>query len=176
MSNQLVVVISGAGRGIGHALAQAYLARPNCTVIGTVRDESSPGVADLKASPKGPESKLLLVKVESSSPADAKKAMEEISAEGISYVDILIANAGVSPPVVPLETVDLGEVASAFNVNALGPLALYQACHPLLQKSSNAKFVTVSSAAGSIGAMEIYGAYVAPAYSISKSSLNWITL
>lgn len=102
--------------------------------------------------------------------------MEEISAEGISYVDILIANAGVSPPVVPLETVDLGEVASAFNVNALGPLALYQACHPLLQKSSNAKFVTVSSAAGSIGAMEIYGAYVAPAYSISKSSLNWITL
>ncbi|KAI1777833.1 hypothetical protein F4818DRAFT_408057 [Hypoxylon cercidicola] len=86
---------------------------------------------------------------------------------GIGHVGIVIANAGISPPVVPLETVDMGEIPGAFNANALGPLALYQACHPLIQKSSDAKFITISSAAGSISAMEAYNSHVA---------LNWITL
>ncbi|KAI1410340.1 NAD(P)-binding protein [Hypoxylon sp. FL1857] len=176
MQDQLVVIITGAGRGIGNALAQSYLSRPNTTVIGTIRDYNGPGVVELKASFKGSESKLLLLKVESSSPADAISAVEEMNTAGIDHIDILIANAGVSPPLVPLEIVDVEEVARTFNVNALGPLALYQACYSLLEKSSNAKFVTVSSAAGSISAMERNRAYVAPAYCISKAALNWITL
>ena len=162
--------------GIGKTLAQAYLSRPSHTVVGTIRDDSAPGVVELKASAKGPGSKLLLVDVESASPTDAKRAVEEATASGIDHIDIVIANAGVSPPVVPLETVELADVTGTFNINALGPLALYQACHELLEKSGNAKFVTISSAAGSIGSMENNGAYVAPAYSISKAALNWITL
>ncbi|CAJ2512215.1 Uu.00g052300.m01.CDS01 [Anthostomella pinea] len=176
MENQLVVVISGAGRGIGNALAQAYLSRPNCIVVGTVRDDSTPAVAELAASPKGSGSKLLLVKIESSVPADASAAIERVKAANIDHIDIVIANAGVSPPVVGLETVDPEEMASAYRVNVLGPLALYQACYGLLEKSANAKFVSVSSAAGSIGGMEGNGAHVAPAYCASKAALNWITL
>ncbi|GAP86888.1 putative short-chain dehydrogenase reductase SDR [Rosellinia necatrix] len=176
MSGQLVVVITGAGRGIGNALAQAYLLRENCTVVGSIRDHDAPGVVELKASPKGSGSQLLLVKIESSVAGDAAKAVEEIKAAGIDHIDILIANAGLSPPVIPLETVGQDSLTDTFNVNALGPLALYQACLPLLQKSSDAKFVPISSAAGSIGAMESNGAWVAPAYSISKAMLNWVAL
>ncbi|KAI1141964.1 NAD(P)-binding protein [Hypoxylon sp. FL0543] len=176
MQDQLVVVVTGAGRGIGQALAQSYLSRTSCTVVGTIRDFTAPGVAELRACSPGSGSKLFLVKVESSLPEDAIKAVEEMDAAGIDHIDVLITNAGVSPPVVPLETVNLEEVASTFNVNALGPLALYQACHSLLEKSRDAKFVSVSSAAGSISAMERYRAYVAPAYCISKAALNWITL
>ncbi|KAK6194170.1 NAD-dependent histone deacetylase sir2 [Pestalotiopsis sp. IQ-011] len=139
MSNQVVVVITGAGRGIGKSLSQAYLARPNHIVVGSIRDDTAPGVAESKASPKGDGSRLLLVKIESASPQDAGKAVKEMEAEGIDHIDILIPNAGVSPPVEPIETVDLGVLSSAFNVNAMGPLALYQACFPLLKKSSNAK-------------------------------------
>ncbi|RYP10072.1 hypothetical protein DL765_008226 [Monosporascus sp. GIB2] len=156
---QLVVVITGAGR-----------------VVGGIRNDSSPGVTELKASSLGAGSKLLLVKLESSSLTDAKSAMEQITAAGIDHIDIVIANAGLSPPVAPLETVDLEEVASVLKINALGPLALYQASHSLLEKSKNAKFVSISSAAGSIATMESIGSYVAPAYSISKAALNWITL
>ncbi|KAI5864078.1 NAD(P)-binding protein [Durotheca rogersii] len=173
---RLVVVISGAGRGIGNALAQAYLSRPNCTVVGGIRDENSPGVAELKASPPGAGSELLLVKLESTSPTDAKSAVEKMTAAGVDHIDVLIANAGVSPPIKPLETVTREEVANVFDINALGTLSLYQACHSLLEKSKNAKFASISSAAGSIGAMESNGAYVAPAYAISKSAMNWITL
>ena len=145
-------------------------------MVGTIRDDSAPGVIELKASAKGPGSQLLLVNIESASPTDAKRAMKEVTASGIDHVDIVIANAGLSPPVAPLETVQLADVAKTFNINSLGPLALYQACHALLEKSGNAKFVAISSAAGSIGSMETNGAYVAPAYSISKAALNWITL
>ncbi|KAI0176929.1 hypothetical protein BJ166DRAFT_10807 [Pestalotiopsis sp. NC0098] len=175
MSNQVVVVITGAGRGIGKSLAQAYLARPNHIVVGSIRDDTAPGVAELKATPKGEGSRLLLVKIESASPQDASRAVKEMEAEGIDHVDILIPNAGVSPPVEPIETVDLGVLSNAFNVNAMGPLALYQACFPLLKKSSDAKFVPISSAAGTLGAMGKGRTHVAPSYCISKAALNWIT-
>lgn len=34
----IIVLITGANRGIGKGLLEKYLARPNHTVIGTVRD------------------------------------------------------------------------------------------------------------------------------------------
>ncbi|KAK2594832.1 hypothetical protein QQS21_007460 [Conoideocrella luteorostrata] len=176
MPDLFVVVISGAGRGLGNELAQAYLAQPNSFVVGTIRDDKAPGVANLRAAPKGKGTELLLLKLESSSPADAMKAVEEMKTRGISHVDLVIANAGLSPPLASLESVDLEEVKGTFSVNAIGPLALYQACFALLQKSSNAKFVTISNSAGSIGEMTSNGAFVAPAYCISKAALNWITL
>jgi NAD(P)-dependent dehydrogenase (short-subunit alcohol dehydrogenase family) len=144
--------------------------------VGSIRDDAAPGVAELKASPKGDRSQLLLVKIESSIPADASSAVKEMEAAGIDHIDILIANAGVSPSIEPIETVDLGVVASTFHVNALGPLAVYQACHSLLKKSSNPKFVAITSAAGTIGGMERRRTFVAPSYCISKAALNWITL
>ncbi len=142
--------------GLGNALARAYLARPNHTVVGSVRDETAAGVAELKASPKGDGSRLILVKIESSSTTDAAEAVKTMEAEGIQHIDVLIANAAVSPPLQPIETVDLGILTSAFNVNAMGPLALYQACHGLLKKSSNPKFAPISSSAGTLGGMEKY--------------------
>ncbi|KAK8099625.1 uncharacterized protein PG998_012866 [Apiospora kogelbergensis] len=177
MPEPLVVVISGVGRGIGNALARSYLSRPNCTVVGSVRDESAPGVADLQAvAAANHEAKLLIVKIESASEADAKEAVQQMRAAGIDHIDVLIANAGVSPPIVGLETVELASVESAFRVNTLGPLALYQACHGLLLRSRSPKLITMSSKAGSIGDMSSLRAWKAPAYCISKAALNWITV
>ncbi|KAI0020030.1 hypothetical protein F4780DRAFT_779953 [Xylariomycetidae sp. FL0641] len=67
-------------------------------------------------------------------------------------------------------------MTSTFQVNSLGALALYQACHELLKKSNNPKFTPISSAAGTISGMEKAGSHVAPAYCVSKAALNWITL
>ncbi|TVY83081.1 putative sterigmatocystin biosynthesis ketoreductase [Lachnellula suecica] len=172
MADQLIVFVSGAGRGIGFALVQAYLLRSNTTVIASTRSPSP----QLVTLPTGHGSKLLQVTIESTSFADPKTAIAQLQASGITHLDIVIANAGVSPPVESLDTVDLEEMASTFSINALGPLALFQASKPLLKKSSAPKWVSVSSAAGSIGGMEAFGSHIAPAYCVSKAALNWITL
>lgn len=145
-------------------------------MVGSVRDETAPGVASLESAAAEHGTKLLIVKMESASHTDAKDAVGQMRAAGIDHIDILIANAGVSPPLVPLETESLDAIDSAFRINALGPLALYQACHSLLMASQTPRFVAVGSAAGSMGAMGRFRSWVAPAYCISKSALNWITL
>jgi NAD(P)-dependent dehydrogenase (short-subunit alcohol dehydrogenase family) len=116
------------------------------------------------------------VTIDSSSLTDPKNAAQNVEAAGISHVDIIIANAGVSPPVQPLETVDPEEVSFTFQINALGPMVLFQAFKPLLKESKNPKWVSISSAAGSISSMEAFKSHIAPAYCISKAALNWITL
>lgn len=47
--------------GIGKGLAAHYLAEPNTTVIGTVRDFSSEKAQDLTSLPKGHASGLIVV-------------------------------------------------------------------------------------------------------------------
>lgn len=159
-------------------MVQGYLVKPNFIVIGTICNETSPGVATLKeSSPRGANSELYLVKVDSSSPTDAVYAIAEAKASaGIGHIDMVIANAAASPPVSSLDIVALSEINYIFAVNALGPLSICQACFPLLKKSNNPKFIAITSAAGSLGNLHKNGAHVAPSYSISKAALNWITM
>jgi NAD(P)-dependent dehydrogenase (short-subunit alcohol dehydrogenase family) len=144
--------------------------------VGSVRDESSPEVAELKSAKTGPGSKLLIVHIESTSFTDVVEASETIKNLGINYVDIIIPTAGGSPNVQPLQTVDPKEMISNFQVNALAPLMLFQSFRPLLQNSKKGpKWVSMSTGAGSIGSMETVHSWVGPAYGTSKAALNWIT-
>lgn len=143
--------------------------------MGSIRNNASPAVAELKASPTGEGSKLLLVHIESSSSEDPKKAVAELEAKGIDHVDIVIANAGGSPPVVPLDDVSADDMITAFRINVLGPLALWQALRPLLKKSANPKWTSISTIGSSMTLMPKMGSQMTPAYGTSKAGLNWIT-
>ncbi|KAK7949583.1 aflatoxin biosynthesis ketoreductase nor-1 [Apiospora saccharicola] len=172
MSSHTVVFISGVSRGIGRTLAETYLSKPNHTVIGSTRSGKD---ADLGAFPAADGSKVILVKIESTTLSDPEAAVKELTAAGVDHVDVVIANAGLSPAVLPPAVADLEDAAQAFTVNTLGPWSLFKALLPLLEKSQNAKWVGITSAVASIGSMEAFGAHVAPAYGISKVGLNWLT-
>lgn len=58
---------------------------------------SDASVQELKDNPVAIGSKLLLVAFESTSSTDIAKAIKEIEAIDISYIDLVIANAGVCP-------------------------------------------------------------------------------
>jgi NAD(P)-dependent dehydrogenase (short-subunit alcohol dehydrogenase family) len=177
MATPTTVLITGVTRGIGRTLLETYLSHPNHTVIGSVRDKTSPNSQELKTLPTAPSSSLLLIKIESSSPTDPTEAIKELQAAGINHLDIVIANAGAaSAALSPLESVSVEDVTACFNTNTLGPLLLFQAVLPLLQKSKEPKFVAITSGVGSIGKLEAFGAHVAPAYGISKAGLNWLTV
>ena len=162
--------------GIGRAIAEKFLLRPNHTVIGSVRDATSSKNEDLKKLPTADGSRLLLVSIESTSHTDPRKAVQEIEAAGVAHVDIAIANAGVCPPAAGPDTADVQDVIDAFNVNTVSPFLLYQALKPLLDKSSKPVWITVSTIAASIGGLEANGAAIVSAYGISKAAVNFLTM
>ncbi|KAF6829562.1 toxin biosynthesis [Colletotrichum plurivorum] len=170
-----VVFITGVTQGIGKGLVQAYLQRPQHTVVGSVRNSGSPAVAELKALAAAKGSRLVLVHIESTSPEDPKNAVQDLEAKGIDHVDIVIANAGGSPPVVPLDQVSGEDMLTAFRTNVLGPLALWQALHPLLKRSAKPKWVSMSTVGSSMTLMPEMGTHMTPAYGTSKAALNWLT-
>jgi len=57
---------------------EAYLSRPNKTVIAAVRDTSSPTSKSLTALPTVSGSKVILVKIETLSETDAKDALQTL--------------------------------------------------------------------------------------------------
>lgn len=158
-------------------MAQAYLARPNHIVIGSVRNTSDSNVQELKDTPTATGSKLHLVSFESTSSTDVAKAVKEIEAAGIAHIDLVIANSGVCPEPSTIAALDVNDVITAFNVNTAGPLILFQGVRHLLEKSKKSpKWVSMSSAAGSIGHLELFNAAPVAAYGISKAGMNWLTM
>ncbi|EMD67876.1 hypothetical protein GGP41_009353 [Bipolaris sorokiniana] len=176
MSTSTVIFITGAGRGIGRGLTQAYLQRPNHTVVGSVRDSTAPVCEELKKLPVAEASRLILVTIDSSKLDDPANAVKAAKEAGIDHIDIVIANAGTSPSPGPLDAANLHEIVDALNVNTMSPIALYQAAKPLLDKSAKPIWISMSSAAGSIGNVSVHQAHWLLGYGMSKAAMNFFTM
>lgn len=175
MSSNTVVLITGANRGLGHGLLTTFLSRPNHTVIAAVRDPSAVVSQALLKLPTGVESKIIVVKIESSSLTDASAAIKLLETEHhITKLDLVIANSGISTHYGPVATVELSDLNEHISINAIGPLLLFQAVLPLLQKGTNPKFTSLGSAMGSIGGMDMRP-YSLAAYGASKALLHYFT-
>ncbi|KAG9197330.1 hypothetical protein G6514_001853 [Epicoccum nigrum] len=174
MASSTVVLITGVGRGIGKALAAAYLLKSDHIVIGTVRDVNTPKAEEIKTLATASGSRLLLVGIENTNFDDPKKAVEMIKADGIDHIDVVIANSGISIGAAPFELADPKHFTESFSINALSTLVLYQALSSLLNKSSAPKWISVSSRIGSISAPLPFYPYAA-AYGMSKAAQNWFT-
>ncbi|KAL3459992.1 hypothetical protein BJX64DRAFT_290642 [Aspergillus heterothallicus] len=178
MSDSTVVLITGVARGLGKAFTEFYLARPNHTVIGTVRDPSAPNAQSLYSLPKAAGSQLHLLKLEATNAADYPALTASITQDlKITHVDLAIANSGISCSPTPLHTIAPELVLSAYDVNTVGTLRLYQATRELLEKSSKSpKWVSISSGAGSIEGVKVYGTQPFSMYGMSKAAMNWLTV
>lgn len=173
MSNT-VYLITGASRGIGKALVETFIARPNTTVIAAVRDPSAASSKSLNSLRKGPSSELIIIALDSSDESGASKAVSELqSKHSISHIDVVIANAGISEDFSPIAKMPLASLKKHVEVNSYGPVTLFQAVLPLLEKSKQQKFVGVGSPLGSIGGMD-QRPYPMSAYGMSKALLHYL--
>ncbi|KAH0343868.1 aflatoxin biosynthesis ketoreductase-like protein nor-1, partial [Aureobasidium melanogenum] len=170
------VLISGANKGLGLGLLEKYLSRPDTTAIATVRDPSSKEAQALRSIPKASGTNLLIVKVESTSDTDCATAISTIKDQGVSHLDLVIANAGYYsvPPEPQVAKISTKLLMEHVNVNAAGSIRLFQATLPLLQKAKKPVFMYMSTLAGSITAtgdvpfpVGVYGA--------SKAAGNFLT-
>jgi norsolorinic acid ketoreductase len=168
-----VYLITGASRGLGRAWVETYLSRPNNTVIAAVRDPNAATSKSLETLKTGSNSKLITIKIDSASETDAADAIKNLQAQGISHLDVVIANAGIATSLTPLSQTPLSEFKHVLAVNSIAPLLLFQATFPLLNKSSKPIFIGVGSAMGTITAME-QRPYPSGGYGPSKAMLHFL--
>ena len=133
-------VITGANRAVGRGIADIILTRPNITLFALVRNPSHGTSQSLVSASqeKGADCKAVLIKYDASDPTSAELAMEEIkSVHGLTSLDVVIANAGFVAYAGPSVKASPSDYIDHFTANTLGPLTLFGATAPLLQRSSD---------------------------------------
>ncbi|PSR80259.1 hypothetical protein BD289DRAFT_374324 [Coniella lustricola] len=175
-TNNTVYLITGGNRGLGLGLVKALLARPDTTVIATVRSKEA--AQKLKESTfeeaaKSSDLRVILLDFTRAIPPDDVRSAVEKEA-GADHVDVLILNAGGAQPMVPALETTAEDLRAAFEVNTIAPLLVFQGLWPLLQKaaSKTPKLIWITSSVGSIAEMEpVPGG----AYGPSRAAQNWLT-
>ncbi len=138
-----VVLITGAGDGLGAALARACAdAGAEVVLLGrTVRKLEA--VYDAIVAAGGPEPAIYPLDLEGATPEDYGELAERLG-ESLGRLDALVHNAAMLGPQTPLEHYPPLEWARVLQVNLNGPLLLTQSCLPLLRASGRGSVVFVT--------------------------------
>ncbi|MBA4044898.1 SDR family NAD(P)-dependent oxidoreductase [Erythrobacter donghaensis] len=147
------VVITGANRGIGLALAEHYAAQ-GAYVHGIVR-ETSPALDAVAAT--------IVTGIELNEPCAVAPVLEQLEPDRI---DLLLQVAGIMVWE-DFDEIDPGEIKRQFLVNALAPLMITAALSDRLQGGSKVIFLT--SRLGSLTDNQSGKGY---GYRMSKAALN----
>lgn len=168
MENGRVALVSGANRGIGLEVSRR-LAAEGATVLVGARDETKAGEAVESIASAGRDARPRVLDVTDG--ASVEKLVGGIEEE-FGRLDILVNNAGVALDKGQSgESIDLDVVRETLEINLLGAWGLSQAAIPLMRRGGYGRVVNVSSG---LGALEEMGGG-APAYRVSKTSLNALT-
>ena len=165
------VLVTGAGRGLGHELCQVYLRR-GWTVFPLVRTAAS--AAGFRTAPAG-RCHPIVADVRSD---DAMADVSSAVAARTTGLDLLVNNAGIAGDAVQLASVTPLEVSQLIDVHCLGALRCTRAVLPQLVAPPGATVVNVSSQWGSLsrsdGRLPVGGASYS--YRIAKAAQNMLTV
>jgi NAD(P)-dependent dehydrogenase (short-subunit alcohol dehydrogenase family) len=166
---QQVVLITGAGRGIGAACALLAAERGYavCVNYRSNGEAAAQVVADIIAA----GGSALAVQADVADEADIVRLFARVDAH-FGRLDALVNNAAILYDTwQQAVTADLATVQEALDTNLLGAWRAVEALLPALRRSPHPRIVNVSSEAGSLASMN--GG--APAYRVSKAALNALT-
>jgi NAD(P)-dependent dehydrogenase (short-subunit alcohol dehydrogenase family) len=183
-----IALVTGANKGIGFEVVR-QLAREGFRVFLGARDEKAGLAAAEKLNKEsgtpesglvtghkgqsGSDSLVTFLKIDISSPESIKSAAEEFSKQS-DRLDALVNNAGILLDVdKDILTITPEIFETTLRTNSLGALLVSQTFVPFLKKSDAPRIVNVSSSGGQLtdGADGW-----APAYCISKTALNGVTV
>ena len=162
--NGKVVLVTGAGRGMGELHARTF-AKEGARVVLTDVDEGAVKVAAQHIRDQGGEAHAYLADI---SDRSSCFALEKSVSSEIGPVDVLINNAGIVTCELVLDMSE-SDIRRITDVNYLGQVWMMQAFLPSMIERKSGHVVNICSYAGKIGT-----AYVAP-YCATKWALTGLT-
>jgi 7-alpha-hydroxysteroid dehydrogenase len=160
-----VALVTGAGRGIGRAIALAF-AEQGADVACAARTPSEIEATAAAARTLGRHAIAVRCDV---TDAAQLEALVRDTVVGLGRIDLLVNNAGGFPPMPALDT-DAASWEWCFRFNLTSAFLLTRACLPrMLEQRDGGVVLNISSAAGRI----IRGGFVA--YGTAKAALSFMT-
>ena len=155
-----VALVTGANRGIGKAIVEAFIAQGASKVYLAVRNpESTVALAQQYGD------KVVTLTLDAGDAASIKQAAAQAQ-----DVDIVVNNAGVLEVADPLADNAEAALAHEMNINVYGLMRVAQAFAPILAEKEQAAFVQLNSVASikNFTPFTTYSASKAAAYSITQ--------
>jgi NAD(P)-dependent dehydrogenase (short-subunit alcohol dehydrogenase family) len=156
-----VVVVTGAARGIGLAIARRFLAGGWRAALLDIDK------ATLAAAAKGLGSEALALPCDVAEPGQVRAAIEQVAAR-FGRIDALVNNAGIAVFKPLLETT-YEEWTRVLAVNLTGPFLCTQACAAVMLKGGGGSVVNIGSISG------VRASTLRVAYGTSKAALAHLT-
>ena len=151
-----VAIVSGIGPGMGRDVALA-LAREGADVALAARTQSA--LDDVAAEVRALGRRALPVATDIAKVADCRRLADAARAE-LGRIDVLVNNAFLGGPYVPVEQASMDDWRRVFDVNLFGSIQLTQAAIPHMKVAGGGSVVMVNSM--SIRIIEpLFGGYAA---------------
>ena len=139
-----VALVTGASRGIGQAIAEAYAGCGAKVVLASRKQEGLDQVAEGIRAQGG---EALPLAAHTGDPEAVARLVQQ-AVEAYGGIDILVNNAGTNPHFGPILSADESHWQKTLDVNLLGYFRLVKACHASLQSRGGGKVINIASVAG----------------------------
>jgi NAD(P)-dependent dehydrogenase (short-subunit alcohol dehydrogenase family) len=139
-----VAIVTGAGSGIGKALAQRLAADGASVVIADIANYDVAAAEIAKAT----GARTLGLQTDVSNERDVEKMAAE-TAKAFGRIDILVNNAAIFSTLKlrPFEEIDVAEWRKVMDVNILGVALCCRACVPHMRKNGSGRIINLASGA-----------------------------
>jgi short-subunit dehydrogenase len=138
-----VVIVTGAGRGLGKAIALTLAKeKPKLALLARTKSE----LESVAESVKTLGAKALVLPTDLRNPEQIASAVKKVL-ESYGTIDVLINNAGFSPQLRPILETRLEDWNHVLELNARAPFLLCQACLPTMIAKRSGHILNVVTAA-----------------------------
>jgi 3-oxoacyl-[acyl-carrier protein] reductase len=162
-----IVVVTGAGQGLGRAFAKAFASAGAVPVIAERNMEKARSVEREITDAGG---QALAIETDVADPASLERLASAIEAK-FGRVDVLVNNAGIfsTLDMRPFDQIPLAEWEQVLRVNVTGPFLCARAVLPLMRRTKSGRIINMASGAVTLGRPN-YLHYIA-----SKAALDGMT-